>query len=72
MFAIKYDDVLVVTGNELEQINYKFCMLHLILTPACSTCLRERGCVQTIAVNIANEINILRCVTFVTNYALHF
>ena len=24
MFASKYDDVLGVTGNELEQINYKF------------------------------------------------
>ena len=24
MFVIKYDDVLGVTGNELEQINYKF------------------------------------------------
>ena len=24
MFAIKYDDVLVVTGNELEKIIYKF------------------------------------------------
>ena len=24
MFAIKYDDVLGVTGNELEQINYEF------------------------------------------------
>ena len=24
MFAIKYDDVLGVTGNELEQISYEF------------------------------------------------
>ena len=67
MFATKYDDILGVTGNELEQINDK--LSHF--TPYSHRPpfdMIERKRIGTVAENIAIEINLLGCVTFVTRY----
>ena len=55
-FAIEYNDVLVlgITGYELEQVNYKYYILHSILTPP-RLIWRERGCVANIAVNQSEQ-----------------
>ena len=68
MFPIKYDDDLGVTGNELEQINYKLSYCTLSYHPPSFDMIERRGCVGIIAENIANGINMLGCVTFVTRY----
>ena len=68
MFAIKYDDDLEVTGNEFEKIDYKF--------PCCTPCyhppsfgmIERKGMCRNYRGDIADEKNMLGCVTFVARY----
>ena len=68
MFVIKYHDVLGVAVNELGQISYKCLYFTPYSHPPSFDILSERGCVGTVVRNIANEINMLGCVTLVTRY----
>ena len=70
MFATKYDDDLGVTGNnELKQISYGFPYFTPYYHPPQSFDIIERkGMCRNYRGSIANEINMLGCVTFVTRY----
>ena len=68
MFAIKYDDDLDVTGNELEETNYKLSYFTPYYHSPSIGMIGEKGMGGNYRGNIANEINMLGCVTFVTTY----
>ena len=68
MFANKYDDDSGVTGNELEQINYKLPYFTPYYHPPSFDMIEQKGMCRNCRGNKANDINILGCVTFVTRY----
>ena len=68
MFAIKYDDDLGVTVNELEKINQKFPYFIPYYHSPSFDMIERKGMCKSYRGNIANEINMLGCVTFVTRY----
>ena len=65
------------SGCELEKINYKFPYLHHIITilhhiPTLPRLIRfeREGMRRNYRGNIANEINVLGCITFATRYGV--
>ena len=67
--------LIIGSGYELEQINYKFpystpyChYLTHILTPPRLVRFEREGMRKNYRGNIANEINMLGCITFATRY----
>ena len=69
MFAIKCDDDLGTTGNEFEQINNKFPYFTPYYHPPSFDMIERKGMCRNYRGNIANEMNMLGCVTFVTRYS---
>ena len=68
MFAIKYDDVLGVTGNELEQIDFKLLYFAPYSHPPSFDMIERKGMCRNYRGKHSERINMLRCVTFVTRY----
>ena len=70
MFSIKCDDVLGITGKELEQIKYKFPFFTPYSHPPSFDMIERKEMCRNYRGNIVNEINMLGCVTFATRYGV--
>ena len=66
MVAVKYDDNLGVSGNELKQINYEFSYFTPCYHPPSFDMIERKGMCRYYRRNILNKINMLGCVTFKT------